>query len=149
MNRRGFLSASAVTVAGASVATSAVAENQAYWDKTHSGRPAPNARRPLEVGEYRPVITPSGVSLPFEIVDGVKVYHLVAEEVWNEFAPGLKALCWGYNGRVHGPTIEGVEGERIRVYVTNRLPAPTSVHWHGVYLPSGMDGVGGRQDICA
>lgn len=31
----------------------------------------------------------------------------------------------------------------VRVYVTNKLQAPTSVHWHGVYLPSGMDGVGG------
>jgi FtsP/CotA-like multicopper oxidase with cupredoxin domain len=29
------------------------------------------------------------------------------------------------------------------VYVTNRLPAPTTVHWHGVFLPNGMDGVGG------
>jgi hypothetical protein len=27
--------------------------------------------------------------------------------------------------------------------VTNRLPAPTTVHWHGIYLPNGMDGVGG------
>ena len=59
------------------------------------------------------------------------------------FAPGLKATCWGYSGHVHGPTIEAVEGDRVRVYVTNRLAAPTTVHWHGVYLPSGMDGVGG------
>jgi FtsP/CotA-like multicopper oxidase with cupredoxin domain len=63
--------------------------------------------------------------------------------VWHEFAPGLRARCWGYNGRVHGPTIEAVEGDRVRVYVTNKLPEPTTVHWHGVYLPNGMDGVGG------
>ena len=93
--------------------------------------------------DYRPVITPSGTSLPWKIVDRVKVYHLIAEEVSNEFAPGLKAKCWGYNGQVHGPTIEAVEGDRIRVYVTNRLKAPTTVHWHGVFLPNGMDGVGG------
>jgi len=73
----------------------------------------------------------------------VKVYHLIAEEVDNEFAPGLKAKCWGYNGRVHGPTIEAVEGDRVRIYVTNKLAAPTTVHWHGVFLPNGMDGVGG------
>jgi len=77
------------------------------------------------------------------VVDGVKVFHLTAEEVQHEFAPGLKATCWGYNGRVHGPTLEAVEGDRVRVYVTNRLPAPTTVHWHGVFLPNGMDGVGG------
>lgn len=94
-------------------------------------------------GDYVPVITPNGTTLPFKTIDGVKVYHLIAEEVEHEFAPGLKATCWGYNGQVHGPTIEAVEGDRVRVYVTNRLSAPTTIHWHGVLLPSGMDGVGG------
>ncbi|NWG45683.1 MAG: copper oxidase [Alphaproteobacteria bacterium] len=93
--------------------------------------------------DYTPVITPDGTSLPFRVVDGVKVFHLIAEEVQHSFAPGLTGLCWGYNGRVHGPTIEAVEGDRVRIYVTNRLIAPTTVHWHGVILNSGMDGVGG------
>ncbi|HML93007.1 copper oxidase [Methyloceanibacter sp.] len=93
--------------------------------------------------DYTPVITPNGATLPFKVVDGVKVFHLVAEEVMHEFAPGLKAKLWGFNGRVHGPTIEAVEGDRIRIYVTNKLPAATSIHWHGIILPSGMDGVGG------
>lgn len=93
--------------------------------------------------DYTPVITPNNVSLPWKIVDGVKVYHLIAEEVDHEFAPGLRAKCWGYNGRVHGPTIEAVEGDRVRIYVTNKLPAGTTVHWHGILLPNGMDGVGG------
>ena len=61
----------------------------------------------------------------------------------HEYAPGLVARCWGYNGQVHGPTIEAVEGDRVRIYVTNRLPAPTTIHWHGIHVPSGMDGVSG------
>ena len=92
---------------------------------------------------YRPVVTLNNATLPWKLVDGVKVFHLVAEPVVHEFAPGLVSNCWGYNGRVHGPTIEAVEGDRVRIYVTNRLSAPTSVHWHGILLPSGMDGVGG------
>ncbi|MDB6111267.1 MAG: multicopper oxidase protein [Pedosphaera sp.] len=93
---------------------------------------------------YRPVITPNGSSLPWKLIDGVKVYHLISEEVpRHEFAPGLVANCWGFNGQVHGPTIEAVEGDRVRIYVTNRLPAPTSIHWHGILLPNGMDGVAG------
>jgi FtsP/CotA-like multicopper oxidase with cupredoxin domain len=88
-------------------------------------------------------MTPNGVTLAHRVVDGVKVFHLVAQEVVHEFAPGLKASCWGYNNTVHGPTLEAVEGDRVRVYVTNRLNAPTTVHWHGVFLPNGMDGVGG------
>jgi hypothetical protein len=82
-------------------------------------------------------------------VDGVKVFHLTCDEVWHEFVPktaaneALRAHCWGYNQQVHGPTIECVEGDRLRIYVTNNLPAATSVHWHGILVPNGMDGVGG------
>jgi manganese oxidase len=115
------------------------------WERSYSGS-APNtpALAPgLPGKDYREVVTPNGAALPWKVVDGVKVFHLIAEEVNHEFAPGLKAYCWGYNGRVHGPTIEAVEGDRVRIYVTNKLKAPTSVHWHGVYLPNGMDGVGG------
>jgi FtsP/CotA-like multicopper oxidase with cupredoxin domain len=55
----------------------------------------------------------------------------------------MKVNAWGYNGSSPGPTIEAVEGDRIRVYVENRLPEHTSAHWHGILLPNGMDGVGG------
>ena len=92
---------------------------------------------------YKPVTTVNGATLPWKIVDGVKVYHLVVEPVTHEFAPGLIAECWGCNGRVHGPTIEAVEGDRVRIYVTNKLPEGTSIHWHGLLIPCGMDGVGG------
>ena len=93
--------------------------------------------------DYTPVITPDGVALPWRIVDGVKVFHLIAEAVQHTFAPGLEAECWGYNGRTIGPTIEAVEGDRVRIYVTNKLSASTSLHWHGILLPAGMDGVSG------
>jgi FtsP/CotA-like multicopper oxidase with cupredoxin domain len=93
---------------------------------------------------YTPVVTLNGSTMPWKLVDGVKVFHMVCEEVRDhEYAPGLKAHCWGFNGQVHGPTIEIVEGDRIRIYVTNKLPAATAIHWHGLILPCGMDGVGG------
>lgn len=118
---------------------------RAYWQKSYSGGP-PNVA-PLAPGlpgdHYKPVVVPNGAALPFKIVGGVKVFHLVAEEVDHAFDSGLRANCWGYNGRVNSTVIEAVEGERIRIYVTNRLPVATSVHWHGIYLPNGMDGVGG------
>ncbi len=89
------------------------------------------------------VLTPNGSTLPWRDVGGVKVGHLIAEVVEHEFAPGLSATCWGYNGTTPGPTLEAVEGDRLRIYVTNRLPEATTVHWHGVVLPNGMDGVSG------
>jgi hypothetical protein len=117
--------------------------NRWYWADSYSGGPV-NVK-PLRPGlpgkDYHPVTVPTGHTLPFKIVDGVKVFHLIAEETEHYFDTGLRATCWGYNGHVNGTVIEAVEGERIRIYVTNRLPAPTSVHWHGIYLPNGMDGV--------
>jgi manganese oxidase len=92
---------------------------------------------------YVPVRTLNGWTLAPRIRDGVKEFHLLAEEVEHEFAPGCRAKCWGYNGTTPGPTIEAVEGDRVRIFVTNRLPEHTSVHWHGILLPSGMDGVSG------
>ncbi|MEY5025151.1 MAG: hypothetical protein RLZZ244_679, partial [Verrucomicrobiota bacterium] len=125
----------------------------------HPGAPAqpptplwqrPPHPEPGEPGKhYHPTVTLNGATLPWKLVDGVKVFHLIAEELWHEFIPqtesnqALRAHCWGYNGRVHGPTLECVQGDRLRIYVTNKLPAPTSVHWHGIILPNGMDGVGG------
>ena len=92
---------------------------------------------------YIPVQTLNGWTLPYTMKDGVKEFHLIAEEIEHEFAPGCKAKCWGYNGTTPGPTIEAVEGDRVRILVTNKLPEHTTIHWHGVLLPSGMDGVGG------
>jgi FtsP/CotA-like multicopper oxidase with cupredoxin domain len=92
---------------------------------------------------YHPVVTPNGATLPWVMKDGVKEFHLIAEPVKREFAPGMMVNCWGYNGQTPGPTIEAVEGDRVRILVSNKLSEPTSVHWHGILTPNGMDGVGG------
>jgi len=97
---------------------------------------------------YTPVIVPDGHTLPFVRRGDVKVFHLVAEQIRHQFAPGLDVEAWGYNGSTPGPLIEAVVGDRVRIYVTNKLPEPTTVHWHGVLLPNGMDGVAGlTQDL--
>jgi hypothetical protein len=92
---------------------------------------------------YTPVVTLNGSTLPWKMVGGVREFHLSVEEISWEMAPGMVVKAWGYNGQTPGPTIEAVEGDRVRIYVTNNLPEPTAVHWHGVILPSGMDGVAG------
>jgi len=146
-SRRAALLTGAAVTGGAALLASRSAQAASpsaghRWERSYSGTGTPQTPG-LPGKHYTPVITPNNVALKWKIVDGVKVYHLIAEEVEHTFAPGLEASCWGYNGHVHGPTIEAVEGDRVRVYVTNRLPAPTTVHWHGVFLPNGMDGVGG------
>ena len=115
-------------------------------DAPSSNRTLPPDAGPMAPGEpgrdYTPVIAPNLPTLPFKIVDGVKVFHLIPNTFKHEIAPGLTINAWGFNGVCPGPLIEAVEGDRVRIYVTNRLPSPTSVHWHGLLLPNGMDGVG-------
>jgi len=96
---------------------------------------------------YTPVVFPDSRTLPWEMDNGVKVFRLVAEPVRRQFAPGLDVNGWGYNGETPGPAIEAVEGDRVRILATNNLPASTTVHWHGLFLPNGMDGIGGLTQL--
>lgn len=139
--RRQFLRISAASLAGGVLLQQKSA--QAKISSTLSGADILPMFPGTAGSDYRPTHTPNGATLPFKLVNGVKVFHLIAQDVTHEFAPGLEGECWGYNGRVHGPTIEAVEGDAVRIYVTNRLSVPTTVHWHGLIVPNGMDGVGG------
>src|SRR5215210_495477 len=56
---------------------------------------------------------------------------------------GQLVQTWGYNGAVPGPEIRVTEGDTLRVNVQNRLPEDTTIHWHGLAVPSAMDGVPG------
>lgn len=146
------------TLAGAALAGASLGSNNALassleddgiqykrWDKSYSG--GPMDVQPLEPGlpnkHYRPVVVPNGAAIPFKIVNGVKIFHITVDVLDHEFTPGLEAEMWGYNGRINSSVIEAVEGEHIRIYVTNNLEVPTTIHWHGLFLPNGMDGVAG------
>jgi hypothetical protein len=90
---------------------------------------------------FLPVVAPDLGKLPFEWDHGVKVFRLVAEPLKQEVLPGKVFDLWGYNGSAPGPTIEVVEGDRVRILFENRLPEGTTVHWHGLEVPIEMDGV--------
>jgi manganese oxidase len=75
--------------------------------------------------------------------DGTKIFKLdAAPYTWN-VAPGVRKQAYAFNGTVPGPTIRVIEGDKVRVIVTNHLPEGTAVHWHGMVLPNKMDGVPG------
>ncbi len=156
-SRRGFISGSVLAAGAVALPTILRAQPAALpaspVDPRDEQLQPAWMKAPLAPGEpgrdYRPSVTLNGSTLPFRVVDGVKILHLICEEVDHVFIPKteasdeLRATCWGFNGSVHGPTIECVEGDRVRIYVTNNLSTPTSIHWHALIVPSGMDGVGG------
>ncbi|NOT15707.1 MAG: copper oxidase [Methylotenera sp.] len=140
-NRRDFFRLAGAGIAASAVSKVAMAALPEIVSTEHANTQAPlqpNTGRP-----YNPVVTLNGWTLPWRMNKGVKEFHLVAEPVLREIAPGMKAHLWGYNGQSPGPTIEVVEGDKVRIFVTNRLPEITSIHWHGQPLPNGMDGVSG------
>ena len=142
MTRRQFLVGSGAAVVGAALVSKAQAASlpEAPVQAGAMTQPPlvpPNGR------PYQPVVTLNGWTLPWRMKDGWKEFHLIAEPVKREIAPGMTANLWGYNGQSPGPTIECVEGDKVRIFVTNKLPEHTTIHWHGILLPNGMDGVGG------
>jgi len=140
--RRSFIGASAAGLFGAALVSRAAAATlpeAPVMDKPDMAPPLfpPNGR------PYNPVATLNGWTLPWRMKDGWKEFHLIAEPVRRQMAPGMTANLWGYNGQSPGPTLECVEGDKVRIFVTNKLPEHTTIHWHGILLPNGMDGVGG------
>lgn len=108
---------------------------------------APALRNDFPPGEpnrdYRPVFMPDTRTLPYRLVDGAKVFHLVAEPIQHKVTERMMLHLWGFNGSSPGPMIEVMQYDLVRIYVTNNLPVPTSIHWHGQRVPNGMDGFAG------
>ena len=140
VTRRDMLLSTAAGIVGGSMLMEGRAQHVHTSPTPASTDPLPPARA---VNPDARVVTLDGWSLPYRMDSGVKVFHLIAGQYEQQFTEGLDVKVWGYNGSTPGPTIEAFEGDRIRILVENRLPEGTSVHWHGVILPNGMDGVSG------
>lgn len=93
------------------------------------GRGRPEEREPSSTA-----MTPRGQLREFEIV---------AEPTTLSLIDGRKLAVWAYNGQIPGPVLRVRVGDTVRVRFANRLPQPTTVHWHGVRVPNRMDGVPG------
>ena len=56
---------------------------------------------------------------------------------------GRSATATGVNRSSPGPTLRWREGDTVTLAVTNNLKAPSSIRWHGMRIPTAMDGVPG------
>ncbi len=79
--------------------------------------------------------------LEYRMENGVKVFDLTCEKTMWEVEVGKELVAWVYNGQLPGPEIRVVEGDKVRINLTNNLHQSTAIHLHGVMLPNAMDGV--------
>jgi FtsP/CotA-like multicopper oxidase with cupredoxin domain len=75
------------------------------------------------------------------VAGDVKIFKLVADKVRWEITPGVFKEAYAYNGQVPGPQLHVKQGDKIRIVLENHLPEPTVIHFHGMTVPNGMDGV--------
>ena len=130
------------------------------------------SKPPATMGKQMGVIETPGVPpLGYELEGKTKVFHLIAQPVIHTIVDGnnpafadiIPAMnqyhgsmhyhpiqktiyCWGYNGSMPGPTIEVTQGDHVKIQVTNELPEPTSIHWHGLEIPNDQDGAAGETE---
>ena len=111
ISRRGFLGTAAVLASATAVSgrVQAASIPEAPSTKTTTMQPP---IFPVSGPDYQPVVTLNGWTLPWRMNGDWKEFHLVAEPVVREFAPGMKVNLWGYNGQAPGPTIEAVKATR-------------------------------------
>src|SRR5207245_11257882 len=102
ITRRRFLTGTAAAAGGVSLLRGVIPANAQTISPTASVPLAQPGR------DYTPTITPNNVSLPWNIVDGAKVFHLIAEEVIHEFAVCFMAFWWGLTDYVLRPALESL-----------------------------------------
>ncbi len=67
-------------------------------------------------------------------------YTLEIAPMLHETSPRHRFQTLAYNGQVPGPLLRLREGREVTIDVVNRGPEPDIVHWHGLFLPSDIDG---------
>ena len=104
--------------------------------------PAEMALRP-DVGPFLPT-GDAPAARPRELVrfNRGDTLHLEAGLV-RRTLKGRAYTMYAFNGQYPGPLVEAVRGSELTVVFRNRLPHPTTVHWHGIRLDSRSDGVPG------
>lgn len=139
MNRRTFLGASGVAMAGLGLAACSSDESDdSNAVDSNTATTTPEAPAPVSWDELRDLPIPPEAE--FEQVGHVRNFQLVAQQGEAEVVPGVMTATYGFNGPVLGPTLRMRRGEEASIHIENTLPEVTVVHWHGVKVPALMDG---------
>jgi manganese oxidase len=155
LDRRGFLrsvaiAGAAMPSAGVPVAMAQNSEKSYQSGSDHMGHLQAGNSVVGEVNNAENGFDPHVILTDWDLgsvsteADGKRVREWTVTAIDHEFevAPGIKFPGWSYNGRVPGPTLRCVEGERLRIRFVNASSHPHSMHFHGVHAAR-MDGVPG------
>jgi len=70
----------------------------------------------------------------------IRYYELTASEFNWKISEEKTVKAWGFNNSIPGPVLKANRGDMMVIKVKNDLREATVVHWHGIRLPSSMDG---------
>jgi multicopper oxidase len=118
--RRSFLTAAGLLAAGAALEAYGPDQLRVFPPSLRTGR---------------------DTSQPFAVATDGAVHLVAAPDVVD--LGGRSARTWAFNGSLPGPELRVRAGQLLRVDFDNGLPAPTSIHWHGIAIRNDMDGVPG------
>lgn len=90
-----------------------------------------------------PALGPSGGPASPAAGGSVKDFELTAHIGSIDLGAGHSVQGWTYNQTIPGPVLRVRQGDLVRVTFHNNLPQPSTIHWHGVAVPNGEDGVAG------
>lgn len=110
------------------------------WDTPGDAMRDMAAIHPRHVSYAAPADARGDQPVEPRMVDGVKVFVLETSAILWNILPDIQVKAYAFNRQVPGPRIRVTEGDRVRIHVRNRMPEPTTVHWHGLILPNEMDG---------
>jgi FtsP/CotA-like multicopper oxidase with cupredoxin domain len=95
---------------------------------------------PDAVSAVAPASARGDQPLAARVEGNVKAFDLTTAVTGWTILPGRRVDAYAVNGQVPGPRLRVTQGDRVRITVHNKLPEPTSIHWHGMILPNAMDG---------
>src|SRR6266511_2348110 len=94
-----------------------------------------------EPGHGGPAAEPvAGPPITTPPATGARLVTLTAAEADLDVG-GRVVRTWAYGQAAPGPLLRGNRGEVLEVRLRNRLPDPTTIHWHGMAVPWDQDGV--------
>lgn len=153
-NRRTFLREGAVAALTVGVLAACRAKAEEPVATTTQTTPPPAPPSPTAAADAMDAMCEKGVKafpaktegkgnvvLAPRVENGVKIFDLTASKVQWEVAPGQRVEAFAYNGTVPGPQIRVREGDRVRINLKNELDQSTAIHFHGLSVPNGQDGV--------